>query len=37
MMEHLMQLTPEEVREYIRTQQYTGPTAGLAKGYTQAN
>ena len=37
MMEHLKQLSPEEVREYIRTQQYTGPTAGLAKGYTQAN
>ena len=37
MMENLKQLTPAEVREYIRSQKYTGPTAGLAKGYTQAN
>lgn len=29
--------TPKEVRELIRKQEITGPTAGMAKGYTQAN
>lgn len=29
--------TPKEVRDLIRQQQITGPTAGMSKGYTQAN
>jgi uncharacterized protein YcsI (UPF0317 family) len=36
-MENIQQLTPEQVRELIRKGEHTGPTAGLAKGYTQAN
>lgn len=30
-------MTPNEIRELIRKQEITGPTAGMAKGYTQAN
>ncbi len=30
-------LAPKAVRELIREQQITGPTAGMSKGYTQAN
>lgn len=30
-------LAPKDVRELIRKQEITGPTAGMSKGYTQAN
>ncbi|RHW37590.1 putative hydro-lyase [Lysinibacillus yapensis] len=30
-------LEPKEIRALIRKQEITGPTAGLSKGYTQAN
>jgi uncharacterized protein YcsI (UPF0317 family) len=30
-------MTPNEIRELIRNQAITGPTAGMSKGYTQAN
>jgi len=30
-------MEPKEIRELIRKQVITGPTAGMAKGYTQAN
>ncbi|MFS0574121.1 putative hydro-lyase [Sporosarcina sp. 179-K 3D1 HS] len=30
-------MTPTEIRELIRKQEITGPTAGMSKGYTQAN
>lgn len=33
----ITQLSPVAVRKQIREGQHTGPTAGLAKGYTQAN
>lgn len=30
-------MEPKMIRELIRKQKITGPTAGMAKGYTQAN
>lgn len=30
-------MAPSEVRELIRKQVITSPTAGMSKGYTQAN
>ncbi|WP_026575851.1 putative hydro-lyase [Bacillus sp. UNC438CL73TsuS30] len=30
-------MSPEEIRELIRRQTITGPTAGMSKGFTQAN
>jgi uncharacterized protein YcsI (UPF0317 family) len=30
-------MNPDEIRQLIRNQTITGPTAGMAKGYTQAN
>lgn len=31
------EMSPSEIRERIRSGEITGPTAGMAKGYTQAN
>ena len=30
-------ITPKEIRKLIRKQEITGPTSGMAKGFTQAN
>lgn len=34
---HLGKLSPSKAREMIRTNEWTGPTAGISNGYTQAN
>lgn len=36
-MENLKDKTPSEIRQLIRENKFTSPTAGLAEGYTQAN
>ncbi|MFS0687980.1 putative hydro-lyase [Sporosarcina sp. 179-K 8C2 HS] len=36
-MRNFEKMSPVELRELIRQQEITGPTAGMAKGYTQAN
>lgn len=36
-MKNLKDKTPSEIRQLIRENKFTSPTAGLAKGYTQAN
>lgn len=36
-MKNYEELTPQKIREHIRAGEITGPTAGLAKGFTQAN
>jgi len=36
-MENYNVLTPKEIRKLIRKQEITGPTSGMAKGFTQAN
>jgi uncharacterized protein YcsI (UPF0317 family) len=36
-MHDIENMTPSEIRKIIRENKFTSPTAGLAKGYTQAN
>ena len=36
-MENFENMTPTEIRRVIRENKFTSPTAGLAKGFTQAN
>ena len=36
-MENYNRITPKEIRKLIRKQEITGPTSGMAKGFTQAN
>lgn len=36
-MKNLAGKSPREIRELIRTNQFNGPTAGVARGYAQAN
>ncbi len=37
MKNHMSDMSPEEVRQLIRKGQMTGPTAGMAASYAQAN
>jgi uncharacterized protein YcsI (UPF0317 family) len=36
-MENYATVEPQKIRELIRKQEITGPTAGMSKGNTQAN
>lgn len=36
-MDNFSNMTPKQIRNIIRKNEYTSPTAGLAKGFTQAN
>src|SRR5690625_7088697 len=36
-MENYKTMAPSEIRNLIRNQEITGPTAGMSKGFTQAN
>ena len=36
-MKNYENMSPNEIRQLIRNQTITGPTAGISKGFTQAN